>query len=148
MGSVEQQLEIYRMGGIICVILLILSILLAVLLFFLFDIPTIFMLRTGRDKKLSLQKMAENNSKTDSLRKDVDMDYTTVDMVNDEQKELIGKAEDTSILEMAETKEQTSGSVEVLRQQTESEKAARKSSDDVYFRITENVAVIHTEESI
>lgn len=144
MGSIQQQLEIYRAGGIICIIFLILSILLAVLFFFLFDIPTIFMLRTGREKKLSLQKIAEHNAKTGSLHKNIDMDYTTMNL-DDEQNKLFGKTEETTRLEIFNVTETAPSEPKPAAM---SKKAAKKALADFHFEITENVAVIHTNEMI
>ena len=157
MGSIEQQLQIYHIGGIVCFILLILSILLAILLFFLFDIPTIFMIRTGHMKKASLQKISENNAKTDPLRKDFNMDYTTDNMGVTEQIGPSRDSDETTILENTDKTEQLL-TAEVLApsvpmpQKEETPSLAvqenEKISGDDKFRITENIVVIHTDEIV
>ncbi len=161
-------------------ILLILSVLLAVLFFFLFDIPNIFMLRTGRGKKIALQKAAENNAKTGALRNEIDMDYTTMDIENTEDSpgdDNTGKEEKKSVVEVLCEQEKKSEQ-EAEASKTEAEDTAKPASkteaedtakpafkteaednaepdkvkkaeiDGVYFRIKENTAVIHTDESI
>ena len=161
MGSIQQQLQIYHIGGIVCFILLILSVLLAVLLFFLFDIPTIFMIRSGRMKKASLQKMTENNAKTDPLRKGPDMDYTTANMEDTQQLSFSGGSDETTLLDGFDRTEQLL-TAEVLAPQTENaaaapaeeksstvpEKEDEKDAGDDSFRMIEETIVIHTGESI
>ncbi len=168
MESIQRALDIYRAGGIICLILLILSVLLAVLFFFLFDIPNIFMLRTGRGKKLALQKAAENNAKTGALRNEIDMDYTTMDIENPEDSsgnDNTDKAEQRSVVEVL-CEQENKPEQEAETSKTEEEDTAKPASkteaednaepdkvkkaeiDGVYFRIKENTAVIHTDESI
>ena len=169
MGSIQQQLQIYHIGGIVCFIILILSVLLAILLFFLFDIPTIFMIRTGHMKKASVQKITENNARTDPLRKDLDMDYTTANMSDTEQLGPAGGSDDTTLLEDLDRTEQLM-TAEVLAPPDENvsaeetpdgnnaqaqtpdqaepvpETGAEPDNED--FLISENIVVIHTDESI
>lgn len=54
----------------VCIAFAVLFFVISVILFFLFDIRTIFNIRTGRAKKKTVQEMQEANSKTGRLRVD------------------------------------------------------------------------------
>ncbi len=62
-------LEILQMGYIICLVLAIVFFLISVLLFFVFDIRNIFLIRTGRAAKRDIRKLAEKNFQTGQLRR-------------------------------------------------------------------------------
>ena len=61
--------QTYSLLYIICLVLGIVCFALAVLFFFVFDIPGIFRMKTGKGIKQQEKRMAKNNSRTARLRK-------------------------------------------------------------------------------
>ena len=74
MDNTERLISIYHTGFVVSAILLVAGILLAILFFFLFDIRTIFLIRTGRAKQQTIDEMKEKNLQTGRLG--VDSPYT------------------------------------------------------------------------
>ena len=63
MGSIQT----FHTGFMACLIIMIVSVVAAVIMFFLFDIRTIFAIRTGRAQQRDMEKTREKNLKTDQL---------------------------------------------------------------------------------
>lgn len=70
MQEVEQLINIYHTCFIVFLCLAILFLIATVVMFFVFKIPKIFDLRSGRGAKRTIQKMQEQNAQTGSLRTD------------------------------------------------------------------------------
>ena len=67
MDNTERLISIYHTGFVVSAILLVAGILLAILFFFIFDIRTIFLIRTGRAKQQTIDEMKEKNLQTGRL---------------------------------------------------------------------------------
>jgi len=63
----EKLIEILKTGYIICLVLTIMFFLISVLLFFVFDIKQVFLVRTGRAAKRDIRKLEEENFNTGRL---------------------------------------------------------------------------------
>ena len=63
MGSIQT----FHTGFMACLTIMIVSVIAAVIMFFLFDIRTIFAIRTGRAQQRDMEKTREKNLKTDQL---------------------------------------------------------------------------------
>ncbi len=66
----ESTISLLKICFSICLALTIVFFIIAVVLFFVFDIRTIFNIRTGRAKRKTVQEMQEANSRTGRLRVD------------------------------------------------------------------------------
>lgn len=66
----ESMISVLKTSLSVCIAFAILFFIISVVLFFLFDIRTIFNIRTGRAKKKTVQEMQAANSKTGRLRVD------------------------------------------------------------------------------
>lgn len=60
-------IEILKTGYIICLVLTVMFFLISVLLFFVFDIKQVFLVRTGRAAKRGIRKLEEQNFNTGRL---------------------------------------------------------------------------------
>lgn len=67
MDNTERLISIYHTGFVVSAILLVAGILLAILFFFIFDIRTIFLIRTGKAKQQTIDEMKEKNLQTGRL---------------------------------------------------------------------------------
>ena len=132
-------------------IIMITALVLAVLFFFVFDIKTNFEIRTGRAKQLSAGKIGENNTGSGKLKRKIDMDYTTSDLIrhkDDLSSEKAGGGEDTLLLDTE--------SQEPLQQKIQDTAAVHSVPVPIEpvvpkgfkFYVTENIMVIHTNELI
>lgn len=65
-----ENIEFLQSASRICFIAAALALVLAVVLFFLFDIRNIFLIETGRAKSKAIQEMNERNQRTGKLRDD------------------------------------------------------------------------------
>lgn len=63
----DNLIQIFHIGFIICLAFCIMFLVISVLLFFIFDIKTIFSIRTGRAQKKKISEMAEQNALTGRL---------------------------------------------------------------------------------
>lgn len=68
----ESNIELFGTLSTICLVIAIVSFLLAVFFFFYFDIPAVFALKTGRAKKKTLDRIQKQNSHTDKFRKNAE----------------------------------------------------------------------------
>lgn len=66
----EEMISILKTSLSVCIAFAILFFIISVILFFLFDIRTIFNIRTGRAKRKTVQEMQEANNRTGRLRVD------------------------------------------------------------------------------
>lgn len=71
MQELERMIKIYHTAFVICLVLGILFLIIAVFMFFKFDIKKIVDMRTGRGAKKTIQKMEEINARTGKLRQDM-----------------------------------------------------------------------------
>lgn len=66
----ESNIELFGTLSTVCFVIAIVAFLLAAFFFFYFDIPTVFALKTGRAKKKTLERIQQQNSYTDKIRKE------------------------------------------------------------------------------
>lgn len=78
MQELEQMIEIYHTGYLVCLVLAVLFLALSVFLFFKFDIRRIVDMKTGRGAKKSIKKMEEVNARTGKLRQDMVADTPSI----------------------------------------------------------------------
>lgn len=71
MQELERMIKIYHTAFVVCLVLGILFLIIAVFMFFKFDIKKIVDMRTGRGAKKTIQKMEEINARTGKLRQDM-----------------------------------------------------------------------------
>ncbi len=89
MQNIQNQISLYHSLFYACLVLMIFFLVCSILLFFVFDIKTNIALRLGIEKKSSAKKINKANSKTDKLKSQIDMDYTTSSL--NEEKNKSGK---------------------------------------------------------
>ena len=123
----------------------------SILTFFVFDIRTIFAIKTGHAEKVSMQKTTEKNAATGKLKEDYSFEYNTMTMGRKTKKMFTtGKTGNTSKQVAAETTQLNQKSAPVSNEATVPDvpvqEAPVHSSNG--FVITENVMVIHTDEVI
>ena len=161
-------LKIYQTGFTVCLVLAIAFLLIAILLFFVFNIKQIFLIRTGKAAKRDIKKLEEQNFNTGRLSKRNNHTYyehtdslelsqefgKTEQMVTehtspplqyqqetDNSTTVLGQNE-TSVLSGNETTVLNAGETTVLGNQNVVPQITRK------FVIIKNEMLIHTEELI
>lgn len=156
MNSVENGLvEILNTGYIVCLVLTIIFFLLTILLFFVFDIRKIYMIRSGKAAKRDIKKLEEKNFKTGSLAKNNLQNSMYGESGEFEESEDLGKTEKidrntdrntdnaTTVLVQEETTVLAMGETTVL-----SSKISDNVSRNWKFNIIVREILIHTEETI
>lgn len=138
----------YNAGFYVCMVVMIIALVGAVVLFFVFDIRNNFLIRIGHAEKVSIKKKQIENARTGTLRQKIDMDYTTDRLADspgnsggDETTSLNAGSNETTFLG-----EQTSpmhGSL-VMTEVLETPKIP----EGFKFTIIENTLIIHTEEVV
>ena len=123
----------------------------SILTFFVFDIRTIFAIKTGHAEKVSMQRTTEKNAATGKLKEDYSFEYNTMTMGRKTKKMFTtGKTGNTSKQVAAETTQLNQKpapvSNEAIVPDVPVQEAPVHSSNG--FVITENVMVIHTNEVI
>ena len=123
----------------------------SILTFFVFDIRTIFAIKTGHAEKVSMQRTTEKNAATGKLKEDYSFEYNTMTMGRKTKKMFTtGKTGNTSKQVAAETTQLNQKPAPVSNEVTVPDvpvqEAPVHSSNG--FVITENVMVIHTNEVI
>ena len=123
----------------------------SIVTFFVFDIRTIFAIKTGHAEKVSMQKTTEKNAATGQLKEDYSFEYNTMTMGRKTKKMFTtGKTRNSSGQAAAETTQLNQKPAPVSKQETVPDvpvqEAPVHSSNG--FVITENVMVIHTNEVI
>ena len=73
--SGEGIIGLYSTGFTVSMVIAILGAICSVGLFFLYDIKTVFLVRTGRAQKLSEKRIAERNEATSKLKADYSFEY-------------------------------------------------------------------------
>ena len=71
--------------SVICLVLGIIFLILSILFFFLFDIPKLFLLKTGKGARQTVKKMKEINAQTGRLRKNDDKYMLHTDVVTTDE---------------------------------------------------------------
>lgn len=71
MQELEKMINIYHTAFIVFLILTIVFLVVSIVLFFVFNIPSIFDMKTGRGAKRKIREMKELNDQTGKLRQDV-----------------------------------------------------------------------------
>lgn len=171
--TAEVQIELFTALFYVCLAIAIIGLGLAVLFFFIFDIPSVYALITGKAKRQTVERMAVQNSKTGRLQQAPTSGNirSTGPVVQNpapatayEQTAQLDTAADTSILseQAAETSVLSSqagetsvlsaqaGETSVLSRNNQSGAAERKvnAASGIRFEITEDTLVIHTAEII
>lgn len=70
MESYQNSMDFFLNAYRICFVIAAVAFVLALLMFFSFDIRTIFMIKTGRARQKTVDEMSEKNSRTGKLRED------------------------------------------------------------------------------
>lgn len=165
--SGEGIIQVYSTGFTVSMVIAILGAICSVGLFFLYDIKTIFLIRTGRAQKLSEKRIAAHNAETGSLKADYSFEYDTSQLKSGrkrrtgrttsqigntaKQKQITSQmayaapaAEETTMLQVIKTDNPVSvGSIPVTDGTTSYPVTPRQG-----FRVIENIMVIHTNEEV
>lgn len=123
----------------------------SIVTFFVFDIRTIFAIKTGHAEKVSMQKTTEKNAATGKLKEDYSFEYNTMTMGRKTKKMFTtGKTGNSSAQKAVETTQLNQKPAPVSNQEpvpdVPVQEAPVRSRNG--FVITENVMVIHTNEVI
>lgn len=76
----QQWISLYQAGFFVCLIIAALGLTLAVMLFFRYDIRTIWQIRTGKAKKSGVEALQRASERGGQMRKDRERSYTTEQM--------------------------------------------------------------------
>lgn len=159
-----QQMSLFSTLVKVSAAVAILGFVLAVLFFFLFDIRGIYALRTGKAKRETIERMAEQHSKTGRLHKasgrikdaagpvvQAPSQIRTADIQTDAfgMTEMVGRPQtyETSVLQ---TTGMETSVLTAVQQENETSvlSAAVPRESSIRFEITESTLVIHTNEII
>ncbi len=127
-SNVQSMIQVYNALFTACIILACLALAGAVFIFFKFDIPTNFAIRTGRTIKVLEKKGRRKEVTGETSGQRVDLDFATGDLVSAGL--AAPKAVETTLLDSA-------GSAQ-----------AAANVSKIHFRVTEDTVVIHTAEII
>ncbi len=127
-SNVQSLIQVYNALFIACIVLACLALAGAAFIFFKFDIPTNFAIRTGRTVKTSEKKSRRREITKETAGQQVDLDFTTGDLVS------AGLA--------------APGSAETVLLKNFSPAQVAANTSQIHFRVTENTVVIHTTETI
>lgn len=158
MGS-EGIIQLYTNGFWISLAVTILGAVGAVASFFLFDIRTVFAIRTGKAEKASVQKLAAKNMETGRLKEDYSFDYNTMTM-GKKTKRMLTTGKISTPPPGAEQVQPVAETTQ-LSQSAPAQKPAERAAAAAVpvqpapvhvtaagFTITENIMIIHTDEVI
>ena len=161
--TAQAQIELFGALFYVSMAIAIIGLGLAILFFFVFDIPGVYALMTGKAKRQTVERMAEQNSKTGRLQQmpvsgnirgaGPVIQNPAPATINEHTAQLDVVAE-TSILteQAAETSVLSAhaGETSVLRRDNNTAPANRKvnAAPAIRFEITEDTLVIHTAEII
>lgn len=167
--GIEGSMEFFRMARNICFGLAIAFAILAVLTFILFDIRTIFLIKTGRAQRRTITEMNERNQHTGKLRQNTENGHgkTKENTVGKTVKEKAIKTRKGSTQPIKDT---LSSSDETLVPQSMGEPAGtnsneanssaretallsraeneRRANPSLGFRVVKRIIVTHTDENI
>jgi len=121
-------IQVYNALFTACIVLACLALAGAVFIFFKFDIPTNFAIRTGRTIKVSEKRGRRKEAAKETSGQGVDLDFATGDLVSAGL--AAPQAVETTLLDGASLAQ------------------AAASASKIHFRITEDTVVIHTTEII
>lgn len=168
--SGEGIIGLYSTGFTVSMVIAILGAICSVGLFFLYDIKTVFLVRTGRAQKLSEKRIAERNEATSKLKADYSFEYdstsnlrsgrrgrktsktasqTGVTAMQNQPVPSIAPApapavEETTLLQVVKQENPASaGSIPVTDGTTTYPFTPRQG-----FKVIENILVIHTHEIV
>lgn len=127
-SNVQSMIQVYNALFTASIVLACLALAGAVFIFFKFDIPTNFAIRTGRTIKVSEKRGRRKEVTKETAVQGIDLDFATGDLVSAGL--AVPQAAATTLLDST-TSAQTAAS------------ASR-----IHFRITEDTVVIHTTEII
>lgn len=171
MDNVDGIISVLRTCLQVCIAFSILFFIISVVLFFVFDIRTIFNIRTGRAKKKTVREMQEANNKTGRLRVGGKTVTSQLSKADKSKAKKANKTDNTILPPPVE--EEPFSPTEVLGQNTFSSSEYRPDSEpttqlsgsdgyqneniiqpvagspvDVSFSITKKIIIIHTDEVI
>ena len=161
--TAQAQIELFGALFYVCMVIAIIGLGLAVLFFFIFDIPSVYALMTGKAKRQTVERMAEQNSKTgrlqqtpvsENIRGAGPVVQNPVAATIDEHTAQLDVVADTTILteQAAETAVLSAQAAEtsVLSRRNSAARQERQvnAAPRIHFEITEDTLVIHTAEII
>lgn len=151
--TAQTQIELFGALFYVCMVIAIIGLGLAVLFFFVFDIPGVYALMTGKAKRQTVERMAEQNSRTgrlyqvpisENIHGAGPVVQNPIAATINENTAQLDVVADTSILseQIAET------SVLSRRNSSVREERQINAAPGIHFEITEDTLVIHTTEII
>lgn len=132
---------IYRTCFYICLGVMLLGLSSAVILFFKFDIKTIFLIRTGRAARQTIRKMAETNARTGRLQAGDELDYTSGGLTGGDMTTPLGASAASSSTEAVVTP-QTTPIEQPLSPPPQQLRPGFR------FEVTQSLILVHTQEQI
>lgn len=127
-SNVQSMIQVYNALFTACIVLACLALAGAVFIFFKFDIPTNFAIRTGRTIKVLGKRERRKETTKETTAQGVDLDFATGDLVSAGL--AAPKIAETTLLDSV-------GSAQVA-----------VNASKIHFRVTEDTVVIHTTEII
>ena len=149
----QSMIEIYQAGFYVCLGIAVLGLVLTIIFFFAFRIPSIWALRTGRAQKQAVGSMRQASRKDGRMRKEEQGRILTTEEMVGESAEVTAQLEaiteemseggnPTTLLEQTAMQDSGEYAVTMLLQPQE------EANVDGRFTITQEVILIHTTEMI
>ena len=166
--SGEGIIGLYSTGFTVSMVIAILGAICTVGLFFLYDIKTVFLVRTGRAQKLSERRIAEHNAATSKLKADYSFEYDSTSNLRSGRRgrKTSKTASQTGVTAMqsqpapstapAPAVEETT-LLQVIKQENPASAGSIPVTDGTTtypftprqgFKVIENILVIHTHEMV
>ncbi len=151
MNQYQQSMDFFQTGYRVCFGIAIAALIIALILFFLFDIRTIFMIRTGRAQRRKVQEMEERNQRTGKLRDDTEKDLGSGTSDSGAKTLSRGKSLTENKTEKGKTKKAQKGSGRATQSMLDTmalSKASASEAGDFHFVVVQKEIITHTDERI
>lgn len=160
MESYQNSMDFFLNAYRICFAVAAVAFVIALLMFFSFDIKTIFMIKTGRARQKTVDEMSERNSRTGKLREDsgqvtgertkpvstAKVEASTAEDLSKYEPPDIGKSSAPSSTTVEVKEEGKPGQTVLLSEEAAAQEASAEAGSD--FRVIRKMIVTHTDEVI
>lgn len=157
MESYQNSMDFFLNAYRICFAVAAVAFVIALLMFFSFDIKTIFMIKTGRARQKTVDEMSERNSRTGKLREDsgqvtgertkpvstAKVEASTAEDLSKYEPPDIGKSSAPSSTTVEVKEEGKSGQTVLLSEEAAAQEASAEAGSD--FRVIRKMIVTHTD---
>lgn len=152
-------IQTFHTGFLVCLTVMIVALVLAAVMFFVFDIRTIYAIRSGRAQRRDIEKNKEQNLKTDQLgRKKFFMGTGSLGKTGQtkgntgrtgsSQAPAAPAAAAPEAADTAALNSQDADATSVLKAAPQTGEQVPQAPVGFRFVVTENTLVIHTQESV